>query len=450
LKSEHQTLRENKLTNISNNLYDFFYNIIFIPISLLLIKILRKFNLKLDEREKHLKSVTQISFLKEGNGPTIWFHASSMGEFEQAKPIIEIVKEKHPFSNIVVSFFSPSGFNTQKHYKFADYICYLPFDTIENANAFIQLISPDIAIFIRYDVWRNYLKTLKRKAIPALLINATQPSNKFFRKYFFTKGFIRSNMNLFTEIFTVGDVHSDYFKSLKLNNVIHTLTDTRFDRIAEHVRNAKSNLIFPEEFIHKDSIVLVAGSTWSEDENIIVEAVHKFNEYSNIKVKTVFVPHEPNQENLKRLTSKLRSFVLLSEIVKQIRDGNLMQIKKKLQECDLVVDSIGFLLRLYNYADLAYIGGAFGSGIHSVTEAAGYALPIVSGPDLTKSSDAVILMELGSLKTIQNADDLFSWLKKMVEDVSLRQSIGTISKQYIFNSVGSSKKVFDRIEKYLY
>jgi 3-deoxy-D-manno-octulosonic-acid transferase len=162
------------------------------------------------------------------------------------------------------------------------------------------------------------------------------------------------------------------------------------------------------------------------------------------------VPHEPNQENLKRLTSKLRSFVLLSEIVKQIRDGNLMQIKKKLQECDLVVDSIGFLLRLYNYADLAYIGGAFGSGIHSVTEAAGYALPIVSGPDLTKSSDAVILMELGSLKTIQNADDLFSWLKKMVEDVSLRQSIGTISKQYIFNSVGSSKKVFDRIEKYLY
>ncbi len=217
-------------------------------------------------------------------------------------------------------------------------------------------------------------------------------------------------MNLFNEIHTVSEMHSEYFRSLFLQGNIKTLTDTRFDRIAEFVKNAKTNLIFPEEFLDKNELVLVAGSTWEPDEDLIFDAVKKHNQFSEFKVKTIYVPHEPTQEHLLKLTSKLGPFIFLSEILKLIHDGNLMIIKDKLKGRDLVVDSIGFLLRLYNYADLAYIGGAFGAGIHSVTEAAGYGLPLASGPDLKKSSDAVKLNEINALTIVRNTNELRSWL----------------------------------------
>lgn len=409
-----------------------------------MIKILRKFNKKLDEREKYLSSHQNLPF-NASPTKTIWFHASSMGEFEQAKPIIELLKEKYPEIKIIVSFFSPSGFNTQKNYKNADYICYLPFDTLENADKFVRQIKPDLAIFIRYDIWRNYLKVLKNKGIPTFLINATQPSNKLFRNFYITRNFIKSNMLLFSEIITVDRSHTNYFLSIGLKNV-KTLTDTRFDRIADYVNDAKSRLIFPTEFLkNKNQLVLVAGSIWKEDVNIIVDCIEEFNMENGTQIKVIYVPHEPNQENIQYIKSKVKSFVLLSEIIKNIHDGQIMQTKNKLLNSDVIVDSIGYLLRLYNYADFAYVGGAFGAGIHSVTEPAGYGIPIVTGPNLSKSSDAIILRNQGALTSIHSKIELKNWIKKIITDLNYYQKTSEISSKYIFDSIGSSKKVFELI-----
>jgi 3-deoxy-D-manno-octulosonic-acid transferase len=319
---------------------------------------------------------------------------------------------------------------------------------VENANEFIFQIEPDIAIFIRYDIWRNYLKVLKKRGIPSLLINATQPSNGFFRNFPPTRNFIRSNMGLFSEIITSDEVHSEYFKSIGINNV-QTLTDTRFDRIAEFVNGAQVNIVFPKELIQNDSIVLVAGSVWDEDIDIISEGIKQYKLISSANIKVIYVPHEPTQEHLAYLISKLDSYVLLSEILKDVSEGKINQISDKLNKSDIVVDSIGYLLRLYNYADLAYIGGAFGAGIHSVTEAAGYGLPLVTGPNLSKSSDANYLEKIGCLTKIKNAEELLIWLENCIQNPKIIEIQSQKSRNYIFEKIGSSEKVFRIIESYL-
>ncbi|OGU61244.1 MAG: hypothetical protein A2X64_06695 [Ignavibacteria bacterium GWF2_33_9] len=426
--------------------YNFLYNCIFIPISLFLIFILKFFNSKIRERESFLVEHKDAVFIKKKHGRTIWFHSASMGEFEQAKPIIELLKKENDDLNIIVTFFSPSGYKTQNTYKYADYITYLPFDSKRNAIEFIRKISPDLVIFIRYEIWRNFLNILNKNNIPVFLINATQPSGKFYRSFFITRSFIRSNMNFFSEIHTISEVHSEYFRRLSINSKITTITDTRFDRIADFVRNAQENLIFPEEFISKDEKVLVAGSIWKEDEEILIPAINQLRKTYTSKIRIIFVPHEPNQNNLLRLTAKIEKFVLLSEIIKCVHDGNLMQIKEKIEGKDIVVDSIGYLLRLYNYADFAYIGGAFGNGIHSVTEAAGYGLPIASGPDLRKSFDAVELRNLGILNVVYSSKDLQNWLSFYLENTDYYQKISKLSKSYIFEAIGSSQKICKSIK----
>jgi len=424
---------------------DFLYNYIFLPLALIYVKIWKNFNIKLKARESEVfESWVNLNQLPE-DCIRIWFHSASMGEFEQAKPVIELLKQKIPNVFIIASFFSPSGYNTQQNYKFVDRVCYIPLDLKKYAHEFIELINPNLAIFVRYEIWRNHLLELKKRNIPVYLINATKPTNNFFANFPITRQFIKSNMKLFDKIYTTGITHTKFFVSLGIKHSIRTLTDTRFDRIVEFVEDSMNNLILPKEIFDEDELILVAGSTWAKDEEIICEGVRNVEKSLEIPIKVIYVPHEPTEENIERLSLKLGNYALLSKIFECLKTKSCKWLNEKLTGRDIVVDSIGYLLRLYNYADFAYIGGAFGEGVHSVTEAAGYGLPLCAGPNLSKSTDAQILKKMGVLTSIYNRNDFEIWLKKHCINPTLRKETGRLAKEYIYQAAGSSKFIVRNI-----
>jgi 3-deoxy-D-manno-octulosonic-acid transferase len=433
------------------------YNLIFIPIARIIIFFLKFSNPKLKEREQNWKkSLESLKQLPGKDADRLWFHAASMGEFEQAKPVIEKIKELKPDTIIIVSFFSPSGYNNQKNYKFADAVVYMPFDTRKNVLEFLELVNPSSAIFIRYEIWYNYLCKLKENKIPAFLICATEP-----RKSKFLKPFYKACFSFFYEIFTVDEKHTIYFKYLNITSEIHTSSDTRFDRIIQNVESAKENPIIPESYISKEEFVLVCGSTWQPDENIIISAIKNL-EAEGFPIRLILVPHEPDEHNIGRLMKELPDSILLSEILtvettgkydtngfpKQVfgkEKQNQLKLNQVQHDKHIIVDSIGKLLRLYSHAGAAYIGGAFGVGVHSVTEPAGYGIPLASGPKMKNSPDAIRLNELGALRIINNQENMFLWLKELIQSKELSRNIGNMARNYVYGLRGASEIIAKRI-----
>lgn len=373
-----------------------------------------------------------------------------MGEFEQVKPVIEELKKNRSYLYIIVSFFSPSGFNNQKNYELVDKFCYLPIDTKENAERFINAIKPDVAVFVRYEIWRNYLLELHKNKIPTVLINATMPTNNFYRNFSLTKKFLRQNYNLFSLILTAGSRHTDYFEQLGLSTEIRTLTDTRFDRIIQKVEENRIYEVIDHRVFDPEEIILVAGSIWKEDENVLIPAITKVRKDIDAKIKIIYVPHEPTDENIERLSELVPNHALFSRIVDCLKEKGCRWLHEKLIGKDIIVDQIGHLLGLYKFASIAYVGGAFGEGVHSVTEPAGYGIPIITGPNLSKSTDAQYLRKNKALKVIKNSKDLADYLKFLILNNNFRNELGRIAKEYVYNSAGSSKIVSDRIISILY
>jgi 3-deoxy-D-manno-octulosonic-acid transferase len=350
-----------------------FYNFIFIPLAMLFIRIYGLFNPKLRLREKSWRlSLIQLKEIQHKD-KRVWFHAASMGEFEQAKPIIELIKKKVKDINVIVSFFSPSGYENQKNYEYADAVCYMPFDSLKNVRYFMNTIRPDLAVFIRYEIWRNFLTELKIRNIPVYLINATKPDSHLLTGFPLLRSFTKNNYDLFSKIFTVDNEQTEFFNGFGVHPTLTTLSDTRFDRIAEKVEESSKHNIIPREYFSGKQFVLVLGSSWQPDEEIAFEAVKKWNKNNDRKVKLIVVPHEPTQEHIKNVMKSGLDFVLLSEIEASAKSNSIIEDNKHYH---ILVDSIGKLLNLYSYADTAYIGGAFGSGVHSVTEPAGYGIPL--------------------------------------------------------------------------
>jgi 3-deoxy-D-manno-octulosonic-acid transferase len=425
-----------------------FYNLIFIPIAKLLSFILYPFNSKLKEREKGWKdTLMDLDLLpfKEDGVFRIWFHAASMGEFEQAKPVIERLKNLDPESQIIVSFYSPSGYNNQHNYKHADSVVYMPFDSYQKAKRFINTMNPDIAVFVRYEIWRNHLRILYKRKIPTYLICATIPNSRFLKNVIL-KPYVKSSYKLFRKIFTVGEAHTTFFQKLKLKTKVFTLTDTRFDRIAEKVEVGKTEKILPDILFNINEFIFIAGSTWQPDEEIIIETVKRFEKENKAKIKLILVPHEPTASHLENIKSMIPHSFFLSQVLDYLdRENNDELIQKFLGKNHIIVDSIGKLLRLYAGTHAAYIGGGFGVGVHSVTEPAGYGIPLASGPNFTNSPDAIELNKLGALSIINDSEDLYFWLSDMINDVEKRNKIGKISKDYVFNACGSSDTILDEI-----
>nr|HPN39261.1 glycosyltransferase N-terminal domain-containing protein [Melioribacteraceae bacterium] len=369
-----------------NLLSSLIYNYFVLPLLFLAFHVIRIFNKKVDSAIKDRKTLFNRLLLEiekiNKTKKNIWFHSSSMGEFEQAKPIIEKLKSSENV-NIIVTFFSPSGYNNSLKYSFADVISYIPFDTKHNIKNFIDIIKPNIAVFMRYDIWPNTIWELKERGIPSFIVDATMRENSN-RKIIGANKFHKGLFSAFDKILTVSEEDKKNFADFSINDAkIKAVGDTRFDRVYGKSLQAKNKNILRDDII-KDKKVIVLGSSWESDEEVILPAIVKLCKYiKNILV--IVVPHEPTVEHLEWTEHYLKNEL------KTIRFSYLNNYQN---EQVIIIDSIGILLTLYYYADIAYVGGSFKQGIHNVLEPAVYGIPVVFGPKIQTSQEARHLVNI--------------------------------------------------------
>lgn len=371
-----------------------------------------------------------FSYLKERLTPGtryIWIHAASLGEFEQGRPLIEMIKAKQPDAHIVLSFFSPSGYEVRKGYNMVDAVVYLPFDLPENVDKFINLVNPQMAIFIKYEFWGNYLKTLKRRGIPTYLVSAIfRPGQVFFKPW---GGMFRELLSCFTTMFVQNAASRTLLNKIGFNNV-EVAGDTRFDRVAD-VRNAAKDFPVVERFVSNSKFTLVAGSSWQPDEDIIVPY---FNSHPGMKL--ILAPHEFDKERLDALLAKFKRPVSLYSCASA----------DEMEQCDaLVVDCFGILSSLYRYGQVAYVGGGFGAGIHNVNEAAVYGMPVVFGPNHKKFREATDLIACGGGFAIDGDEAFAKVMDKMLSNKAFLEKSGTIADKYIQSHLGATDFVYANI-----
>ena len=411
----------------------FIYSTVAMPIAIFLYGIAELFSMKLRKRQETCNSLLDKlesePARSESSGTRYWFHVSSMGEFEQIKALLEMLKKNKPQCFIVVTFFSPSGYENSKNFRFADRMLYMPFDTPHNAKRLLDIIRPNVAVFDRYDVWLNHLLECSKRNVALYLLNATAPRKKFPAAYY------RKVYSLFDKIYAMNNDDVAYFAGIVGNERVTYLPDTRFDRIYGAVtRNLESPLFDKKTFEGKQ--VLVLGSSWQPDEDLVLKAVEILKSRGH-KLVLILVPHEPTPEHINELCAKVGNYVLLSEVK---ADSAAYDISKV-----LIVDSIGVLLRLYAGATIAYVGGAFGVGVHSVTEPAGYAVPVICGAGYSNSPDAVELVKRKGLKSVSTADELADYTEKLITDETFYKEVSGIAGRYIKDNTGSTARFFEVI-----
>lgn len=349
----------------------------------------------------------------------IWFHAASVGEFEQARPIIEELRLKNEDCKMILTFFSPSGYEMRKNYDKVDGVFYLPFATHRNAVTFLSAVQPKMAIFIKYEFWPAYLKELKRRAIPTYSVSAIfRESQLFFKPW---GGAYRQLLHCFTKLFVQDEASKALLNRFHIDEVEVT-GDTRFDRVSEIAAQAK-DIELVDRFA-KNSKVLMAGSTWPEDEQLLARYVEEHED-----VKLVLVPHEIDEEHLHRI------FQIFQGQFVRYTQANAMNIRHTRV---IVVDTMGLLSSLYRYADVAYIGGGFGVGIHNTLEAAVYGIPVLFGPNYQRFREAVGLIEAGASRSVSNYNELRDGL----DDAFARQAeMGAQSKAFVAKGCGATMRI---------
>lgn len=362
------------------------------------------------------------------NAKYIWFHAASLGEFEQGRPVIEAIHKKHPHYKILLTFFSPSGYEVRKDYDGADVVCYLPFDTPYKVRKFINLANPSMAIFVKYEFWMNYLFELKRRNIPTYIISAIfRKEQLFFKSY--GKWYLKI-LHCYKQLFVQDEASAQLLANYGITNV-SVCGDTRFDRVLDVQRQARLVPIIEEFVGNGEQLVLVAGSTWPQDEDILIPY---FNEHPEIKL--IIAPHEIHREHLMDIASKLRRpSVRLSET-------NDQYIADK--DC-LIIDSFGLLSSVYRYGKVAYIGGGFGKGIHNTLEAAVYGMPILFGPKYHKFKEAKDLIAIGGGFSLADETAFVNQMDDLVADSELITNIGDLVCKYVEENTGVTDKILKEI-----
>lgn len=359
-----------------------------------------------------------------------WVHCASLGEFEQGRPVIEKLKKEYPEHKIVLTFFSPSGYEVQKKYALADVVVYLPMDTVSNAKQFLDLVHPSVAIFVKYEFWPNLLRELSNKDIPTILVSGIfREDQLFFKNY---GSWMKSKLNAFTYFFLQDQNSADLLKSIGFENNI-VCGDTRFDRVYD-ILSRDNQLDYIQEFV-SDAYVLVAGSTWLEDEDLLMEYI--LNKSSSNE-KFIIAPHNIKSEGVQRLKDVLgNQSVLFSN-----RDG------KDLSEFKVfIIDTVGILTKIYSYADIAYVGGGYTkSGIHNVLEPATFGVPVVVGPNFKRFREAKDLISLGGCVSTFDQNSVDETLLKFRDESLVRAEKGQIALSYIKESLGASDKVLSFIE----
>ena len=360
----------------------------------------------------------------------IWFHCASLGEFEQGRPLIETYRKVNPDVKIVLTFFSPSGYNIRKDYPGADYVFYLPADTPLNVKRFLDAIDPVAAVFIKYEFWYHYLELLHRRDIPTILVSAIfRPEQHFFKWY---GGFFREMLRFYDHFFVQDQASADLLNSIGLTNI--TISgDTRFDRVAEVV--SKSEPIAATGQFAGGDRVLVGGSTWPPDEEMIA----RYARENKGRLKFMIAPHEVDEDNIERIMKLFGGdAVRLSEY----------DFEKKCSCNILIIDRIGILSSVYRHAHLCLIGGGFGKGIHNTLEAAAWGKPVLFGPNYTRFREALGLISVGGARSFNTYEQFAGFVYNWLEDKADYNSASTACKNYISDNEGATRIIIDHLVKH--
>jgi 3-deoxy-D-manno-octulosonic-acid transferase len=382
-------------------------------------------------RQHWAETLTQK--LAGNNAPIAWFHAASLGEFEQGRPVIEAFRQQYPAYKILLTFFSPSGYEVRKNYAGADYILYLPSDTPANAREFVQLVKPQIAFFIKYEFWYNYLRELKSTRIPIISFSAIFRANQLFFKPYGT--FYRKLLHYFDQLLVQNRESVDLLGQIGITNV--TLAgDTRFDRVAQ-VAAAKKTIPIAQVF-KQDLPLLVVGSAWQADMDVLIPFLNQFGQ----PLKIIIAPHDIHEDEIERWREQLaKPSIRFSQVDRP--DVTLATV----ESADILfIDNVGILSSLYQYGEFAYIGGAFGKGLHNILEAATFGMPLFFGPNYAKFQEAVDLVAEGAAFPIHDTETFTQAFKKQYVDSS---EAARISRNYVQRNIGATAKVMQITAKLL-
>lgn len=426
------------------NFWQICYNLLFIPILYLLLQFASIFKSKIRRGIKGRKRIFEDLILNrislDRSKKTVWFHSSSLGEFEQAKPIIEKLKDSFNKKgiNIIVSFFSPSGYDNSKKYPYADLITYLPFDSSWRAGRFVEIVRPDLVVFMRYDIWPNHIWALKKKNVSCFLVDATMksrsarkmPGIKSFHKYLFKD---------LSRILTISEADAKGFKSFGCtDSQLQVVGDTRFDRVYNRSHAAKGSNIIKREILSGKK-VLIAGSTWEQDESVLIPAFIKIAKYDS-SAFLIIAPHEPNLLNLEKIEN---------EFMGKLPAIRLSHLNNYSGQSVIIVDSIGVLAMLYSYANAAFVGGSFKQNVHNVLEAAVYGIPVIFGPRFENSQEAKHLLESGGGICVKDKLEMYRKIRTLFTNEELRQSSGNNALNYVQKNIGATERILQEIKKQL-
>ncbi|WP_452226671.1 3-deoxy-D-manno-octulosonic acid transferase [Lacinutrix cladophorae] len=405
------------------------YNIL-IQLTSLVLKGVALFNIKIKKGVSGRKQT--FSILKNNISHTdtcIWFHCASLGEYEQGLPVFKKIRKSYPNHKIVLSFFSPSGYEIRKNTKIADIVVYLPLDTKGNAKKFIDIVNPQLTVFVKYDIWPNFLNEIKKRNLKAILISALfRPDHSFFKYYGKAQ---RNALLAFEHIFVQNETSKTLLNKINYNEVTVS-GDTRFDRVYSQLAQ-NNTLDFIKEF-KQDSLCVVAGSTWPEDENILIDYINK---KASKKLKFIIAPHNIKATQIEKFCKQLEvRCIKYSE--KESQDLSKYPV--------FIMDTIGLLTKTYNYADIAYVGGAMGTtGLHNTLEPAVFGIPVIIGKNYKEFPEAHEMIEANGMFTVKNKEELALILDKWIKNPDKREYSGLQNLKYIKKNTGAVVQIIDLI-----
>ncbi|UJH68454.1 3-deoxy-D-manno-octulosonic acid transferase [Allomuricauda sp. SCSIO 65647] len=387
-----------------------------------------KLNLFVSGRKKVFKSLRSKI---ESTDKTIWVHVASLGEFEQGRPLMETLKTHYPEHKLVLTFFSPSGYEVKKSTQIANIVTYLPFDTLSNAVRFLDILHPELALFVKYEVWPNYLQQLHRRKVPTLLISALFSKRQIYFKPW--GAFMRKSLNNFSHFFVQDENSKKMLTSIGMQNV--TISgDTRFDRVAKILKRNNA-LDFMDAFCG-DALCLVAGSTWPEDEVILVDFINN----SQKPVKYVIAPHDIKPTHIGKLKSSLTKRTICYS---ELGEVDITQFNV------LIIDTIGLLTKIYSYAHMTYVGGGFATGLHNTLEPAVFGIPVIIGPHYKGFKEAEELVDRGGIVSIDSKDEFAHVTNHFISDFDSVLKTGKINSEYISENIGATETIMKHIKTLL-
>ncbi len=361
--------------------------------------------------------------------PRLWMHCASLGEFEQGRPLLEALRRQRPELKIVLTFFSPSGYEVRKSWPGADYVFYLPLDTAANARAFLDTVRPELAIFVKYEFWHHYLRELKRRAVPTIAVSAIfRPGQAFFQSW---GGFFRQMLTCFTHIFTQNEASAELLRNIGLSQV-SVAGDTRFDTVVATAAAAARPLPLLDAFVRDRSRVLIIGSSWTEDLAVLTPLLRRYQH----ELRFIVAPHEISEANLLAVETALPSRTL-----RYSRATPASAPQARL----LLIDNVGLLSQLYRYGHFAYVGGAFGKGLHNTLEAAAFGLPLFFGPTYTKFQEAVDLVALGCAFPVHTAEELHTTFGRLFHDEAARLRAQDAALDYVHEQAGATARILKQL-----